>query len=199
MLEIAAMATWVTDVQHLVPESVKDAPAAAKRRAAFTREVVEAATCRASKEPWISAVPCVARVGRGLCRGRIRIVSSTLESIEWCCTHCPENGVITGHVGTTSDLSAYAPEGELVCWGIDDAERDFLREYTADTFKLRGIVARARPHADVPGLLLINATVEELDEMYTLVEELTDIMTGRRKRELLDGLRASLCNSIDGF
>lgn len=193
------MATWVTDVQHLVPECVEDAPAPAKRRAAFTRAVAEAATSRVAQEPWVSAVPCVARVSRRLCRGRIRIVSSTPESIEWCCTHCPENGVITGHVGTTSDLSAYAPEGKLVCWGIDDAERDFLREHTADTFKLRGIIARARPHADVPGLLLINATVEELDEMYTLVEGLTDIMPRGRRRELLDGLRASLCNSMDGF
>jgi hypothetical protein len=51
----------------------------------------------------------------------------------------------------------------------------------------------------VPGLLLIDATVEELDEMYTLVEELTDMRTGRRQRDLLDGLRASLCNSMDGF
>ena len=54
MLEIPPMATWVTDLQHLVPEFVKDAPAPAKRRAAFTREVVEAATCRDWKEPWIS-------------------------------------------------------------------------------------------------------------------------------------------------
>jgi hypothetical protein len=52
---------------------------------------------------------------------------------------------------------------------------------------------------DVPGLLLINATVEELDAMYTLVEELTDVMPRGRRRELLDGLRDSLCNSIDGF
>ncbi len=154
MLEIPPMATWVTDLQHLVPEFVKDAPAPAKRRAAFTREVVEAATCRTWREPWISAVPCVARVGRRLCRGRIRIVISTLESVEWCCTDCPENGVITGHVETPSDLSAYAPKGKLVFWGIDDAERDFLREHTAEMFELRSIISRARPHVDVPGLLL---------------------------------------------
>ncbi len=199
MLEIPPMATWVTDLQHLVPEFVKDAPAPAKRRAAFTREVVEAATCRTWREPWISAVPCVARVGRRLCRGRIRIVISTLESVEWCCTDCPENGVITGHVETPSDLSAYAPKGKLVFWGIDDAERDFLREHTAEMFELRSIISRARPHVDVPGLLLIDATVDELDEMYTLVEELTDVMPRGRRRELLDGLRASLCNSMDGF
>ncbi len=126
------MATWVTDVQHLVPESDKLAPAPAQRRAAFTREVTEAAT-------------------------------------------------------------------KLVFWGIDDEERSFLIAETVGVFELRAIVCRARPHADVPGLLLIDATVEELDEMYTLVEELTDMRTGRRQRDLLDGLRASLCNSMDGF
>ncbi len=183
------MATWVTDVQHLVAEFVKDAPAPAKRRAAFTREVVEAATCRDCNEPWISAVPCVARVGRRLCRGRIRIISSTLESIEWCCTECPDNGLITGHVGTPSDLSEYAPIGKLVFWGIDDAERDFLREHTAEMLELRSIISRAHPHVDVPGLLLIDATVEELDEMYTLVEELTDVMPRGRRRELLVHVR----------
>lgn len=193
------MATWVTDVQHLVPESDKLAPAPAQRRAAFTREVTEAATARATMEPWNTAVHCVARVNRRLCRGRIRILSATLESIEWCCSDCPENGVITGYVGTPSDLSRYAPQGKLVFWGIDDEERSFLIAETVGVFELRAIVCRARPHADVPGLLLIDATVEELDEMYTLVEELTDMRTGRRQRDLLDGLRASLCNSMDGF
>ena len=193
------MATWVTDVQHLVPESDKLALAPAKRRAAFTREVVEAAAARVAKEPWFSAVHCVARVNRRLCRGRSRILSATLESIEWCCAECPENGVITGYVGTPSDLSAYAAQGKRVFWGIDDEERSFLLAETTCIFDVRAIICRARPHADVPGLLLIDATVEELDEMYTLVEELTDMMTGWRQRDLLDGLRASLCNSMDGF
>ena len=29
-------------------------------------------------------------------RGGIGLVISTLESVEWCCTDCPENGVVTG-------------------------------------------------------------------------------------------------------
>jgi len=99
---------------------------------------------------------------------------------------------------------AFGPVGvcsarQAVFWGIDDEERSFLLAETTCIFDVRAIICRARPHADVPGLLLIDATVEELDEMYTLVEELTDMMTGRRQRDLLDGLRASLCNSMDGF
>ena len=60
-------------------------------------------------------------------------------------------------------------------------------------------MARASPAAEVPGLLLVQATVDELDEVYTLVEQLTDATRSRRRVELLDGLRASLCTSMDGF
>jgi hypothetical protein len=34
--------------------------------------------------------------------------------------------------------------------------------------------------------------------VYTLVEELTD-RTSRKRRELLDDMRASLCTAMDGF
>jgi hypothetical protein len=38
-----------------------------------------------------------------------------------------------------------------------------------------------------------------LDELYSLVEALMGGTRSRRRLELLDGLRASLCSSIDGF
>jgi len=50
----------------------------------------------------------------------------------------------------------------------------------------------------VDGLLLVQATVRELDQMYTLVEDLSEGARGRR-RAMLDELRATLCNSMDGF
>lgn len=70
---------------------------------------------------------------------------------------------------------------------------------TAHLPALQAVIARARPHADVEGLLLVEATMPELDEIYTLVEDLTDFARGARQIELLDGLRASLCTSMDGF
>jgi len=65
--------------------------------------------------------------------------------------------------------------------------------------ELREVVERGAPHDEVPGLLLLRATVEELDDIYTLVEELTDGTRSRRRRELLDSLRASLCSAMDAF
>ena len=87
----------------------------------------------------------------------------------------------------------------MVMWGIDDEERGVLLSATAQLPALRAVIARARPHAEVGGLFLIEATVPELDEIYTLVEDLTDLARGARQIELLDGLRASLCTSMDGF
>jgi hypothetical protein len=84
-------------------------------------------------------------------------------------------------------------------WGFDDEERTLLMAATTQLPELREVVERARPHADFPGLLLLKATVEELDDIYTLVEELTDGTRSRRRRDLLDGLRASLCSAMDAF
>jgi len=44
-----------------------------------------------------------------------------------------------------------------------------------------------------------SGTVDELDQVYTLVEDLTDATRRRRRIQLLDGLRMSLCTAIDGF
>ena len=91
------------------------------------------------------------------------------------------------------------PLEEVVAWGIDDEERELLTQATTEIPELRAIVARGYPRAAIEGLLVVEATVEELDEMYTLVEELTDIARSRKRIEMLDGLRASLSTSIDGF
>jgi len=79
-------------------------------------------------------------------------------------------------------------------WGFDDSERTVLVEATAMIPKLRAMVDRAERRAELGGAWVVQATVKELDEMYSLVEALMDA-TRRRKR--LDGMLASLCTSID--
>ncbi len=96
-------------------------------------------------------------------------------------------------------MSRYAPNGKTVMWGIDDKEREVLTAATTRRPELRAVVARARPHEEIAGLLLVDATVAELHEVCTLVEELRDATRNRRRIELLDGVRTSLCNSMDGF
>jgi hypothetical protein len=46
---------------------------------------------------------------------------------------------------------------------------------------------------------MVQAAVDELDEIYTLVEHFTEATRSRRRIELLDDLRIGLCSAMDGF
>ena len=192
--------SWSTDIRHLAPAADRAVPAAARRRGGFVREIVEAATSRHVAEPWCSAVRCIARVARRVCGARVHVGQPEQGRVEWACATCGENGVVTDFEATVHDLSPYAPtKKKLRHWGFDDEGREVLLDATTHVPSLRAVIARASPAADVPGLLLLQATIDELDEIYTLVEELTDATRSRRRIELLDGMRADLCGAMDGF
>lgn len=89
--------------------------------------------------------------------------------------------------------------GKARLWGFDDAQRELLIEATAQLPELRVLIERAEQRADFNGLWLVKSNVEELDDMYSLVSALMDSTRSRKKLDLLDGMLASLCGSIDGF
>lgn len=84
-------------------------------------------------------------------------------------------------------------------WGFDDAERELLIAATGEIPTLRAVIDRAERRAGFDGLWLVKSNVEELDEMYSLVQALMDGTRGRKKLDLLDGMLATLCTSMDGF
>jgi predicted RNA-binding Zn-ribbon protein involved in translation (DUF1610 family) len=192
-----AMASWVTDVGDLPAEEAA-VPAAARERAEFSRAVVEAATARAEEEAfWRSAVRCV---GRSCRAERVEVeLDLELSEVRWRCPSCGDDGVVRGWSCGEHDLLDCAPLDDVVPWGLDDGERSLLLDATRDLRDLRAVIMRASPHPEHPDVLVVYATVEELDALYTLVEELTDVTRGRRKRELLEELRAGLCVAMDGF
>ena len=193
------MSTWITDVRALAPAHETKAPEEA-RRAELVRQIVEAATSRRAEGSWCSAIRCIARVGRKACSGRILVARTEAGRVDWSCAACGDRGEITGFEGTEIDLSSHVPrEKKLRVWGFDDEERSALLAGTTHIPSLRAVVSRASPAAEIKGLLILQATIDELDEVYTLVEHLTDMTRSRRKIELLDGLRASLCSAMDGF
>jgi hypothetical protein len=191
------MATWITDMTDIAPAGA-DVPEAARLRSEFTRAVVEAATSRRVEGSWCSAVRCVGHHRKKKCSGMITVERSD-DEVQWSCGECGEGGVVSHFRGTASDLSAYAPRGKTVLWGFDEQERKVLVDATTEIPELRAIVARGRIEPRVVGVFLVEATVAELNEVYSLVEELTDCTRSRRRIDLLDGLRASLCTSMDGF
>ena len=89
--------------------------------------------------------------------------------------------------------------GKKRVWGFDEQERALLFEATADLPELRALVERAEPRPELGKVWVVTTTVDELDAMYDLVEALTDATRSRKRLDLLDGLRASLCTSMDGF
>jgi hypothetical protein len=97
-------------------------------------------------------------------------------------------------------MSPFVPRRQkLRVWGFDDEEREVLVEATTHIPALRAVVSRGSPAVDLEQVLMMQATVDELDQVYTLVEELTATTRSRRRIEILDGLRMSLCTAIDGF
>lgn len=83
-------------------------------------------------------------------------------------------------------------------WGFDDEERCRLLDATTGIPELQAVLLRAEPRADL-GMWLLRASASELDDLYSLVEELMDITRSRKRLDLLEGLLATLCTSIDGF
>jgi hypothetical protein len=84
-------------------------------------------------------------------------------------------------------------------WGFGAEERRVLIDATANIPQLRALVARAQPRPDLGDVWIVQAPVRELDEMYSLVEAMMDATRGRKRLDLLEGLLATLCTSIDGF
>jgi hypothetical protein len=83
-------------------------------------------------------------------------------------------------------------------WGIDDEERRVLLEATAGIPELQAVLVCAKQRPDL-GVWLVEASVSELDELYSFVGALMDATRSRKRLDLLDGLLATLCTSIDGF
>lgn len=104
-------------------------------------------------------------------------------------------------------MTAEPRRGWLASWratrtdfrGFDDAERELLIGATAEIPTLRAIIERAERRADLDSMWRVKSNVEELDEMYSLVQALMGGTRGRRKLDLLDGMLATLCASMDGF
>lgn len=192
-----AVTTWLTDLTDLPPVEAQ-VSVARRARADFMVAVVQAATSRPEEdELWLSAVRCI---GGARCRGRVHVcVAFDDGEVHWRCATCGDDGVVRGWVHDVYDLSEFVPFDELLPWGVDDTERDLLLEATRGLRDLRAVIMRASPHPQHPDVLVVYATSEELDDLYTLVEELADVVRGRRQRELLEGLRAGLSTAIDGF
>jgi hypothetical protein len=94
-------------------------------------------------------------------------------------------------------MSAKRAKKRKHVWGFDDEQREVLLEATTNRPRLREVIERAEPHAHDPDFLVLEATMDELDEMYDLVSALVEATTDEERLELLDNLLEGLSTAID--
>ncbi len=105
---------------------------------------------------------------------------------------------VAGDVGSAAWLVCGVGRRKRL-WGFTNEERRVLLEATRSIPELEMVVLRAVPALGLEGTWLVEASVRELDDMYSLVGALMDATRNRRRLDLLEGLLATLCTSIDGF
>ncbi|MBX7197736.1 MAG: hypothetical protein K1X94_37160 [Sandaracinaceae bacterium] len=192
------MATWITDFTHLPLDVLASVGIAARRRAMFCRDVVEAGTSRRAYEAWRCGVRCIGRVGRRVCGARVLVTRIWDSSVNWQCAACGDEGSISNFADGPHDFSRFIPRGKSPIWGFTCAERELLLEVTARRPELRAVVARAREEEGTE-LMIVDASDPELDAMFAFLEGLAESTRSPARRQVLEALKFTLPTAVDHF
>ncbi len=187
---------FVSDLRHFL-DLPDDVPGPARKMAEQLGKVVRAATAAEAGAAWVSALPCRRRPGRRPCPGRIAVYRPDLPArIEWRCTSCGDEGVISGWEGTYFDLRAPRPsrhDGVVVEVVISDDVAAALRDLRLLDAECERLVFGARAADD--GVALA-ADDEELDELIGFVAAEANHEPNRRRQQRLDRAFAVLSDAL---
>jgi hypothetical protein len=187
---------FVSDLRHFL-DLPDDAPGPARKMAEQLGNVVRAATAAEAGTAWVSALPCRRRLGRRPCPGRIIVFRPDLPArIEWRCTCCGDEGVISGWEGTYCDVRAPRPrrhDGAVAEVVVSDEVAAALRDLRLLDAECERLVYRARAGDD--GVVL-NAGEDELDELIGFVAAEANHEPNRRRRQRPDSAFAVLSDAL---
>ena len=175
----------VSDLHHFL-DLPDDVPGPARRLAQHLGNIVRAATAGGAGDPWMSALPCRRRPSRRPCPGRITIVRrEPLAPIEWRCSVCADEGVISNWEDSPYDLrrrqlTAADALNEVV---IADEVAAALRELVLLDPDCERLVFGMRAHNNGAAL---HATDDELDELIGFVAAEANHEPNRRRQHRLD-------------
>lgn len=94
-----------------------DVPGPARRMAEHLTMIVRAATAGSAGLRWVSALTCMRRPNHRACRGNLVLRRVDIpSSIEWHCSNCDDDGVISGWEHTPFDLR---DSDQTACSGVD--------------------------------------------------------------------------------
>lgn len=175
----------VADLHHFL-DLPEDLPGPARRLAGRLTGIVRAASAGDAGASWTSALPCPRRPGHRACPGRTVVHRPEPSApIEWRCSACDDQGVISNWENTPYDLRrrrlgiAGAVRQIMVSHETAAALRD-LRLLDPDCERL---VFRIRAHDDAAALL---TTDEELEALIGFVAAEANHEPDRRRRRRLD-------------
>jgi hypothetical protein len=187
---------FVSDLRHFL-DMPDDAPGPARKMAEHLGFVVRAATAGEAGASWVSALTCRRRPVNRPCRGHIAVFRADLPApIEWQCSTCGDEGVISGWEDSPFDLRQprscpdNEPKHETLLADELAAALRALRILDTDCERL---VFRMRGSKE--GIVLV-ASADQLDELlgFVAAEANHEINRGRRKR--LDETFAELNDTL---
>lgn len=186
---------FVSDLRHFL-DMPDDAPGPARKMAEQLGNVVRAATAAEAGAAWVSALPCRRRPGRRPCPGRIAVFRPDLPArIEWRCTSCGDEGVISGWEGTYFDLRAPRPrrrDGVVAEVVVSDEVAAALRDLRLLDSECERLVYRSECERlvyrarTVDDGVALTADDEELDELIGFVAAEANHEPDRRRQQRLD-------------
>jgi hypothetical protein len=177
---------FVSDLRHLL-DLPDDVPGPARRMAERLTLIVRAASAGDAGTEWVSALTCDRRPGRRPCPGHLAVLRTDVPpSIDWHCTSCSDDGVISGWERSPYDLRLRHPRPSSA-----DARRVVIPADTAATLReLQLLESDAerfvfRAEASEEGIVLVGDD-DDLDELMGCVAAEAHHEDDRRRQRRLD-------------
>ncbi|MDA8297494.1 MAG: hypothetical protein M0004_13090 [Actinomycetota bacterium] len=190
---------FVSDLRHFL-DLPDDAPGPARKMADHLSNIVRAATAVPAGASWVSALPCRRRPERRPCPGRMSLCRLDVPArIEWHCTTCDDDGVISGWEGSHFDLrapgSAAAPPSAVEI-PVSDEVLAALRDLLLLDAACERLVYRAR--ASEAGAVL-TADEAGLEELVGFVAAEANHEPNRRRQQRLDHAYEVLSDALEAM
>jgi hypothetical protein len=177
---------FVSDLRHFL-DLPPDVPGPARRMADHLTLIVRAATAGEAGVTWASALTCSRRPGRRPCQGHLALVRTEVPpSIEWRCTSCGDDGIISGWERSPFDLRPGSRDRACV-----DATRAVVPPELVATLRSLMLMDTAaqrlvfRASVSDEGVVLAGDD-DAFDELLDGVAEEANHEEDRRRRKRLD-------------
>jgi hypothetical protein len=188
---------FVSDLRHFL-DIPDEAPGPARKMAEHLGFIVRAAAAGEVGAPWVSALNCRRRPANRPCAGHIEVFRADPPApIEWRCTACGDEGVISGWEESLYDLrhprssSDEEPRHETL---LTDALAATLRELMYLDVECERLVFQI--YSSSEGAVL-TASAEELDELLGFIAANANHETNRRRQKRLDAAFDVLTEALE--